>query len=84
MFVNPQNMFTALLLFDFKAYTFSLDSYRKWTCKSIVMKVEPDWKIHIPINLHTGNNNHKYYSGDSVQMNLRNRFAVFWVEDVYI
>jgi hypothetical protein len=46
--------------------------------------LEPDWKIHIPINLHTGNNNQKYYSGDSVQMNLRNRFAVFWVEDVYI
>ena len=40
VFVNPQNMLTALLLFDFKAYKFSLDSYRKWTCKSIVMKVE--------------------------------------------
>jgi hypothetical protein len=29
VFVNPQNMFTALLLFDFKAYKLSLDSYRK-------------------------------------------------------
>jgi len=29
VFVNPQKMFTALLLFDFKAYKLSLHSYWK-------------------------------------------------------
>lgn len=42
--------------------------------------LEPGLKIDIPI-IHTGSNTQKYHP---VQMNLRNRFDAFWIEDVYL